>query len=1534
MTRVRSLLQDWPGWVFAGLVLCAVSAQGADPAAKPETPGRHALWFDGESAFVWLRQPIPDGLKQGTVELWFGLDRAWDGQRQMPLIGDDAGRLNLVLRDGKLAFNKEATGDSTELAWRLARLEAGWHHVAGVWGAGGMKLFLDGTLVASRLDDDRPYQRAKTDYDIVPIETRLGLASTWWGDKRFHRFAGQVAFVRISEDRLYEQSFTPTINEPAESGKDVLRYDFTEGQGRSLRDSSGQNHDALIAGCVWRALDAPPKLTQRSPDAATTPAESTFAPVVILPFGCLADMLADPIDLQGFHLTAAWLLNGPGALPVATEARALELAPSAGFPHRDRLDDGTLNRVLKTSGASAVVSGFIERTESKASENRVAPARLKLRVIRPDLPPWTRTIDLKTQSAAAYLEAHRSAALALFELLVNGEQPAKLKSQAEDESPEPVRELWKQVEESLRPGDPVALLRAAKAAADALRIEPRSAKSWRLLAQAYAWLAASPSRSYATVDRAALVRARAALNLALMLDRPTPEVELTGALIARFVPDYLAARASALRLAGTDTSWSPEQKVVLALATGEEARLPEPAEGKPATNYPLVRGRIRQINGKHALAQQAFEDAWATNPLESSAPVLIADFAGVGTLRRISSRALTPGLVQAARILAWESVKVTGDARACKELLKKLATIARREPPDLADEATDPDVVDQAVQAALDLNAFALEPDERWAFDLITALMDFEHRLTAMEVRAWNGLDLPGQAFSPDSLLVRRLARVEAQSGFHVLLRLLVDVLCVYDEAGAVLTPLIEICGFDTMTAHWATGLLTNDKAAKGTLPWPPNLPRFDPAFDHGYDEVVYLEPGFKADLYRDARRRFPSWDFPWRIVKRPIAYGRNPYDERNVRLWLRQVQGQERGQRLEQALEQAPESLGVRRLTAEVLLHDVKLRDEPRGLKLYEALIDENPDEPAPYRALAEYYLEDGRPEEALATLSNLAERALESLSPVNARLRMATIHKKRHETDKMLGELVIAAQSFQAGALMDYAWALFEAGQLDQAVELLQAGRLRYPPGTTFLSWEASALFKSGRRDQARNLLRDFARLQPYGVAAQAVREYLDGTGDIEPIRDLKDRLKAGRTGNILLSYAALKHGQTLEAFNAAKAAFNQGRVSYADHPNDQAVAEELMARATGARYLALRAERRDDVAQELMRTYVQRQGLTNLAAVLAPIALSTGSDANPPKEKGKGGDVRDQNQNQDQGKSQDKRPVELTEVLKLLATVAKPDDPGAEVARQLADVPKLADLLRETFDSEGRRLGGFDNQLRMAARSILRGADLPDDRRKTLASALVRLNPTQTSATQQALVFQLAYGPNSQPRFLELAQSMKLPTLTATAYQLAADSRADLHLLGPFADNRLDGLRRQYLHELEPVDLKRVVQAGDRDLRWRQPLPKQTWGGLSLATELELDPSTEATLFYAYHEIDAKVDSVQTLVLSGPNAARIVLNGRELALWHYSADFADRLTIDLPLKAGTNQLLLKLRYAAGEAQVLACQFPSSENPAKRKP
>lgn len=1488
--------------------LCNTAATAGDadaPAGAQGPPGRYALEFDGETSFVWLGQAVPDELDNGTVEVWFQLDEPWQNGAQMPLVGDDAGGLNLVLRSNRLAFNKDG-GGSKELSWPPGRLSAGWHHAAGVWGEGGMKLFADGKLVASHPDDQKPYKRSTLPYDTVPVETRLGLARIWWGNQRYFRFSGRMAFVRISRKRLYEEDFTPRIDPPAQPGSDVLRYDFSEGRGHVLKDSSGHGRDALIAGCSWTELKTAPRLAGDVIEPPDLPGPSE-APVVVLPFTCHPEMEADANELEGFHLTTAWLLNSLGGLPVTTEDRCIGLAPPAAPPYRGQFPDYVLSRVRGLASARAVVHGYIKQAPGRKSDGRSAPARLTLRVLQPGADIWKVTIPVESQSLAGYARAQRAVARAVFDHLAPKDRKGALSALDEDKVPDQVRELWDRAKDRIKEHDTFALLRATAEAAEAVRTGPRRPESWRVLAESYAWLGGSPSKTYTSGAHSALSRARAAHNIALMLSEPTPETTLTGALIDRFVPDYLGARSSALRLLNSDHDWTPEQQMVLALTLGEARRMPATVPGRPALE-PLVLGRILELNGKSPKALDSFEIAWQRNPRTSSAPVLIADSeagSGLGILRLTASRAVAPGLTQAGRILAWEGAR---QSEPVGEFLRLLAQSSGQPEPDLGDNAHDPEAVDRAA-----LKAAGDEPlvGGQLALDRVEVLMEFARRLVSDQDKKTRGILLPGQAPAPDTSLAVRTARAEAESGYHVLLRLLVVMLGVPDESFDLLRPLVLSCGYDTMTTHWAEKFMARNKSAyKGKLPWPPGLGRSDLLFAPGYVDMIYAEPTYKANVYRDARRRFPFWDLPLSVEQKPSAYSRNPYDEANIRLWVAQKHGQDRLNRLQRVQADTPESNAARRVAAEVWLRDPVIGDERKGLEILKALVAEDPDAPEPYLELGAYLLESGKPDEAVRWYEKLAERPLASLVPTSALRRIASIERARHQPDRERAVLEQAAQSFQGTVVHRYARALAEAGEIEKATALFEAGRQRYAPGAGFLASEAAALFRAGRKDQARKLITDFVRAQPYRDGSLAAVNYFRETEDAREIAHVPGKLGFGRAGRLVLARAYLKLDRPKEALDAARSAKKLGHISNADQYADPIEAAELLARASGALYVNLRSAEKPDKARALLENFARKEGLTHLAALLAPVAAG--------------------------------HAPWVREALTVLSEAAKPDDPALPAARALSGCPRLGETLRDQLARESQHRFGPDNRLRMAVLEVLRLDLMPADKARTLASALMGLNPNSTWVSQQAAVFQQAFGEGEQGRatFLKRAEDLDFSEEVTRVYQTAADSWPDWHLLGPFPDDRLDGLRRPYLDETKPIDLKSAVTSGKTDRRWVRPRSGHSWGGLALAAELV--PTDEPSVFYAYREIEVHDEGPSQFVLEGPQSARVFLNGQEQALWVKSPGIADRLVLALPLKPGKNRLLLKLRYPGrgfssqplfARSGVSADGSPTGSKPAKRE-
>jgi formylglycine-generating enzyme required for sulfatase activity len=142
---------------------------------------------------------------------------------------------------GSLWFN--VPQDSVGIANNA--LKPGMNHVAGVWAPGELSLYLNGQLVASKPASPKPAaaKGART----------LGL-----------QMIGTMREVRISKSARYSgKSFTP--QERFEPDADTLAlYHFDEGEGNTLKDSSGHNHHGEIKGAKWVKLESPPTTGYRN----------------------------------------------------------------------------------------------------------------------------------------------------------------------------------------------------------------------------------------------------------------------------------------------------------------------------------------------------------------------------------------------------------------------------------------------------------------------------------------------------------------------------------------------------------------------------------------------------------------------------------------------------------------------------------------------------------------------------------------------------------------------------------------------------------------------------------------------------------------------------------------------------------------------------------------------------------------------------------------------------------------------------------------------------------------------------------------------------------------------------------------------------------------------------------------------------------------------------------------------------------------------------------------------------------------------
>lgn len=121
-----------------------------------------------------------------------------------------------------------------------------WHHVAGVFDDGTMRLYVDGALAASGVQSN-------------PISWTTGLFGHWAGrdgaDARADRgaFIGEIDEIRVSRTARYSgASFVPPAHLDPDADT-VAAWLFDEGTGTTTADASPSAFDGTIRGARWVA---------------------------------------------------------------------------------------------------------------------------------------------------------------------------------------------------------------------------------------------------------------------------------------------------------------------------------------------------------------------------------------------------------------------------------------------------------------------------------------------------------------------------------------------------------------------------------------------------------------------------------------------------------------------------------------------------------------------------------------------------------------------------------------------------------------------------------------------------------------------------------------------------------------------------------------------------------------------------------------------------------------------------------------------------------------------------------------------------------------------------------------------------------------------------------------------------------------------------------------------------------------------------------------------------------------------------------
>jgi Protein kinase domain/Concanavalin A-like lectin/glucanases superfamily len=227
--------------------------------AKKETtapaPAGMALAFDGKSAHVVIPTLTHDTTEPVTIEAWVMFDDPLEERAEtVASVGSPVGTMVLQRHQGTVEFGAR---DDLNFHFRYSAqsFERGrWTHLAGVWDGKAAQLFVDGRLRTENSLTKIQREEAQADKQSWMFGAKLLVP----GQALHDMFRGRMDAVRISKVARYTTDFAPARR--LETDQNTLAvYDFAEGTGAVLKDSSGHNHHGKIVGATWVKSGDEPK---------------------------------------------------------------------------------------------------------------------------------------------------------------------------------------------------------------------------------------------------------------------------------------------------------------------------------------------------------------------------------------------------------------------------------------------------------------------------------------------------------------------------------------------------------------------------------------------------------------------------------------------------------------------------------------------------------------------------------------------------------------------------------------------------------------------------------------------------------------------------------------------------------------------------------------------------------------------------------------------------------------------------------------------------------------------------------------------------------------------------------------------------------------------------------------------------------------------------------------------------------------------------------------------------------------------------
>ncbi len=249
---------DGEGWqaLLDNKLIGAIRVPKArEPIPPPVAAGPYALAFDGKSSYVKVPSFKYAGDTPLTVESWAIFERPANDPAAEVLVGNpDAAGFAIRKWKGASTYSfclclKGRAQGVYEMAQEKEPLPRNrLVHVAGVYdGKAEVRFYVNG-----QLQNRAP---AKGVHKPSPMVLTLG-ANPLANDAFFEHFLGRMQGVRLSKVARYDDNFTPAKR--FEPDADTLAlYQFDEGKGDVLKDSSGNNHHGQIVGAKWVKAEVP-----------------------------------------------------------------------------------------------------------------------------------------------------------------------------------------------------------------------------------------------------------------------------------------------------------------------------------------------------------------------------------------------------------------------------------------------------------------------------------------------------------------------------------------------------------------------------------------------------------------------------------------------------------------------------------------------------------------------------------------------------------------------------------------------------------------------------------------------------------------------------------------------------------------------------------------------------------------------------------------------------------------------------------------------------------------------------------------------------------------------------------------------------------------------------------------------------------------------------------------------------------------------------------------------------------------------------